>query len=49
VSFTSEVGIYDGNRMAIPLRFGLIGGFLVTAQTSDSAFKEKEPKWGIHH
>jgi hypothetical protein len=49
VSFTPKEGIYDGNRMVILLRFGLIGVLLVTAQTSDHLFKEKESKWGINH
>jgi hypothetical protein len=49
VSFTPKEGIYESNRMVIPLRVGLIGGLLVTAQTSDSLFKEKKPKWEIHH
>jgi hypothetical protein len=43
------VWICDGNRMVIPLRFGLIGVLSVTAQTSDSRFKEKEQKWGMNH
>jgi hypothetical protein len=46
---TPKEGIYESNRMVIPLRFGLIGVLLVTAQTSDSLLNEKEPKWGINH